>query len=70
MKKGQDSISGDLEVKGDSVFREYWKRPEATKKEFTADKWFKTGKWKMIVLIKGVLKILENKKIMNFIIFK
>ncbi|KAK0077299.1 hypothetical protein PV325_001308 [Microctonus aethiopoides] len=43
MKKGQNSISGDLEVKGDSVFREYWKRPEATKKEFTADKWFKTG---------------------------
>ncbi|KAK0180886.1 hypothetical protein PV327_003221 [Microctonus hyperodae] len=43
MKKGQDSISGDLEVKGDSVFCEYWKRPEATAKEFTADKWFKTG---------------------------
>lgn len=34
---------GMIEVKGDNVFREYWRRPEATTKEFTADGWFKTG---------------------------
>lgn len=25
------------------MFREYWQRPEATRKEFTADGWFRTG---------------------------
>ncbi|KAE8147976.1 hypothetical protein BDV25DRAFT_168729 [Aspergillus avenaceus] len=34
---------GQIEVKGDNVFREYWRRPEATVKEFTADGWFQTG---------------------------
>lgn len=37
-------ISGDLQIKGDSVFREYWNRSGATAKEFTTDGWFKTGK--------------------------
>ncbi|KAL4957304.1 hypothetical protein BDW69DRAFT_156640 [Aspergillus filifer] len=34
---------GQIEVKGDNVFSEYWRRPEATAKEFTEDGWFKTG---------------------------
>ncbi|KAB8261334.1 hypothetical protein BDV32DRAFT_137469 [Aspergillus pseudonomiae] len=34
---------GQIEIKGDNVFLEYWRRPEATAKEFTADGWFKTG---------------------------
>ncbi|KAF9883843.1 hypothetical protein FE257_002734 [Aspergillus nanangensis] len=34
---------GMIEVKGDNVFLEYWRRPEATAKEFTTDGWFKTG---------------------------
>jgi acyl-CoA synthetase (AMP-forming)/AMP-acid ligase II len=40
-----DSVDADgmIEVKGDNVFSEYWRRPEATAKEFTADAWFKTG---------------------------
>ena len=36
--------SGELRVKGPNVFKEYWKDPKATKKEFTCDGWFKTGK--------------------------
>jgi acyl-CoA synthetase (AMP-forming)/AMP-acid ligase II len=36
-------IDGMIEVKGDNVFAEYWRRPEATAKEFTEDGWFKTG---------------------------
>ncbi|PGH03701.1 hypothetical protein AJ79_07283 [Helicocarpus griseus UAMH5409] len=38
-----DNEAGMIEVKGDNVFREYWRRPEATTKEFTPDGWFKTG---------------------------
>ncbi|KAJ8539062.1 hypothetical protein ON010_g12809 [Phytophthora cinnamomi] len=39
----QDEKEGELRVKGPSVFREYWNKPEATAKEFDADGWFKTG---------------------------
>ncbi|KAJ5371466.1 Malonate--CoA ligase ACSF3 [Penicillium cataractarum] len=34
---------GMIEIKGKNVFHEYWRRPEATASEFTADGWFKTG---------------------------
>lgn len=30
---------GTLQIKGPTVFKEYWQRPEATKKEFTEDGW-------------------------------
>lgn len=38
-----NSCIGELQVKGDNVFVEYWNKPEATAKEFTGDRWFKTG---------------------------
>ena len=34
---------GGVEVRGPSVFRGYWRMPEKTAEEFTADGWFKTG---------------------------
>ncbi|RHZ48333.1 acyl-CoA synthetase [Aspergillus thermomutatus] len=34
---------GMIEIKGDNVFLEYWRKPDATAKEFTADGWFRTG---------------------------
>jgi len=34
---------GDIEVKGPNVFRGYWRMPDKTKEEFTADGWFVTG---------------------------
>ena len=34
---------GGIEVKGPNVFKGYWRMPEKTKEEFTADGFFKTG---------------------------
>ncbi len=34
---------GELQVKGSGVFREYWRKPEATREAFTDDGWFYTG---------------------------
>jgi malonyl-CoA/methylmalonyl-CoA synthetase len=34
---------GGIEVTGPNVFKGYWRMPEKTKEEFTADGWFKTG---------------------------
>jgi long-chain acyl-CoA synthetase len=33
----------ELEVRGPSVFRGYWNKPDQTAEAFTADGWFKTG---------------------------
>jgi malonyl-CoA/methylmalonyl-CoA synthetase len=35
--------SGELLIRGPSVFKEYFRRGDATKEAFTADGWFKTG---------------------------
>ena len=37
-----DAIGG-VQVKGPNVFHGYWRMPDKTKEEFTADGWFKTG---------------------------
>ena len=37
------SDEGELQVKGVTVFREYWRNPDATKEAFTDDGWFRTG---------------------------
>ena len=34
---------GGIQVRGPNVFRGYWRMPEKTAEEFTADGWFKTG---------------------------
>jgi malonyl-CoA/methylmalonyl-CoA synthetase len=34
---------GDIQVKGPNVFPGYWRMPEKTAEEFTADRYFKTG---------------------------
>jgi malonyl-CoA/methylmalonyl-CoA synthetase len=38
-----DGETGEIEVRGDHVFKGYWNRPEATAEAFSADGWFKTG---------------------------
>ena len=34
---------GGIEVKGPNVFQGYWRMPEKTREEFSADGWFRTG---------------------------
>ncbi|HEX8986884.1 MAG TPA: malonyl-CoA synthase [Rhodocyclaceae bacterium] len=34
---------GNIQVRGDNVFAGYWRLPEKTREEFTADGWFRTG---------------------------
>jgi len=35
--------TGAIQIKGDNVFAGYWRNPEKTREEFTADGWFRTG---------------------------
>jgi malonyl-CoA/methylmalonyl-CoA synthetase len=38
-----EGVPGEIQIKGDTVFSEYWERPEATAEAFTPDGWFRTG---------------------------
>lgn len=35
--------TGEIQLRGPTIFPGYWRNPEATAKEFTPDGWFKTG---------------------------
>ncbi|MFK7906301.1 MAG: acyl-CoA synthetase [Chitinophagales bacterium] len=39
----EEGTSGEIQIKGANVFKEYWQKPEATQATFTTDGWFKTG---------------------------
>jgi malonyl-CoA/methylmalonyl-CoA synthetase len=41
--KPEGDLTGALEVAGPNVFAGYWRDPDKTSVEFTADGWFKTG---------------------------
>lgn len=47
---------GEIQIKGPSVFKEYWGKAEATAKTFTSDGWFKTGD--IAVIEAGYFRIL------------
>ena len=38
-----DGEVGSIQIKGPNVFQGYWRMPEKTAEEFTADGWFRTG---------------------------
>ena len=54
-RAGPAGTAGEIEVRGPSVFLEYWRRPEATREAFR-DGWFRTGD--VAVLDHGVYRIL------------
>ena len=51
-------VSGEIQVRGPSIFLEYWQRPEETKKSFRHG-WFSTGD--VAIVEKGVYRILGRK---------
>ncbi len=52
---------GGIEVRGPNVFAGYWRMPEKTRDEFTADGWFRTGDMGEI-LDNGYLRIVGRAK--------
>lgn len=52
---------GEIQIKGDNVFKEYWNKPKETKDAFTSDGWFQTGD--IAVLDKGSYKILGRNSV-------
>lgn len=38
-----DNVVGEVHVKGPALFREYWRRADASASAFTSDGWFRTG---------------------------
>lgn len=54
-------IAGEIQVKGPSVFSEYWQKPEATAEAFTTDGWFRTGD--MAVFNQGSYRILGRNSV-------
>ena len=55
-----DGSPGEIQVRGELVFREYWRNPEATASEFV-DGWFKTGD--VAVLEDGAYRILGRSSV-------
>ncbi|XP_034385332.1 malonate--CoA ligase ACSF3, mitochondrial isoform X1 [Cyclopterus lumpus] len=43
VRPGLEGKEGELMVRGPSVFKEYWNKPQETTESFTDDGWFKTG---------------------------
>ncbi|RVE74388.1 hypothetical protein OJAV_G00021980 [Oryzias javanicus] len=43
VRSGLEGKEGELLVRGPSVFKEYWNKPQETEQAFTDDGWFKTG---------------------------
>lgn len=55
-----DGRSGEIQVKGANIFKEYWKKPKATTDTFI-DGWFKTGD--IAVLENGYYRILGRNSV-------
>ena len=55
------AADGEVELKGPSIFKGYWKKPQETAEAFTEDGWFKTGDIGNIDN-EGYLSITDRKK--------
>ncbi|KAI8981617.1 hypothetical protein BDF20DRAFT_911890 [Mycotypha africana] len=54
---------GILQIKGCNIFKKYWEKPEATKKEFTEDGWFITGDVAQRLGCRGYYQIMGRKSV-------
>jgi malonyl-CoA/methylmalonyl-CoA synthetase len=57
----RDGAPGEIQVRGPTVFEEYWRRPDATHEAFTADGWFRSGD--VATSTQGVYRILGRASI-------
>jgi len=55
-----DDVPGEVEVRGPNVFREYWRKPDATREAFR-DGWFRTGD--TAVVDKGSYRLLGRSSV-------
>jgi len=56
-----DGHAGQIQVRGPSVFSEYWHKPDVTADAFTRDGWFKTGD--VAERLDGVYRILGRESV-------
>jgi malonyl-CoA/methylmalonyl-CoA synthetase len=56
----QENMPGEIQVRGPTVFLEYWNRPEATRDSFVGD-WFRTGD--MAVVEGGYYRIMGRSSV-------
>ena len=56
----EDDTPGEIEIRGPSVFREYWRRPQITRSSFR-DGWFRTGD--VAVVEDGAYRILGRNSV-------
>lgn len=54
-------LSGEIQVKGPNLFKEYWNKPKETMDAFTVDGWFQTGD--IALLNEGSYKILGRNSV-------
>lgn len=55
-----DGVAGEIEVRGQTVFREYWRKPESTRDAFR-NGWFRTGD--VAIVRNGVYRILGRNSV-------
>jgi malonyl-CoA/methylmalonyl-CoA synthetase len=56
----EEDVSGEIQIKGENVFLEYWRRPEATRNAFQ-DEWFISGD--VAIVEKGYYRILGRNSV-------
>ncbi len=53
---------GEIQIKGENVFKEYWNKPQETANSFTEDGWFQI--WEILQFIEeGAYKILGRNSV-------
>ncbi len=57
----QEQEPGEIQVRGESVFAEYWNRPQATAESFEEENWFRTGD--IAVLDRGYYRIMGRQSV-------